>query len=116
MSKRTDTARRDSQDSAMIEIEPSETVLTGQWSLQGGRVVADDVCKRILSLTNSQLVEVGRDASGWNTLYRDPSDGRYWELTYPQGELQGGGPPQLRHIAIQEAKQKYGERISYELR
>jgi hypothetical protein len=60
---------------AMMDIKPSETVLTGQWILQGGRPVADDVCKRILALTSSHLVEVGRDASGWNALYRDPNDG-----------------------------------------
>jgi Immunity protein 27 len=95
----------------MIEIESFETVLTGQWILKDGRVVADDVSRRILSLTKSHLVEVGRDASGWTTLYRDPSDGRYWELTYPQGELQGGGAPQLRYVTIQEAKQKYGEQV-----
>jgi hypothetical protein len=56
-----------------MNIKPSETVLTGQWILQGGRPVADDVCKRILALTKSHLVEVGRDASGWNALYRDPT-------------------------------------------
>jgi hypothetical protein len=71
----------------MINIQPTETILTGQWLVQGGRVVADEVCKRILALTNSYLIEVSRDASGWNVLYRDPNDGRYWELTYPRGEL-----------------------------
>jgi hypothetical protein len=63
-----------------MDIKPSETVLTGQWVLQGGRLVEDDVCKRILALTKSYLVGIGRDASGWNALYRDPNDGRYWEL------------------------------------
>jgi hypothetical protein len=33
------------------------------------------VCKRILALTKSYLLEVGRDASRWNALYRDPNDG-----------------------------------------
>ena len=91
-----------------MEINPSETILTGQWILQGGRAVADDVCKRILVLTKSHLVELSRDASGWNVLYGDPSDERHWELTYPQGELHGGGPPQLRSLTAEEAKQKYG--------
>jgi hypothetical protein len=95
----------------MTYIKPSETVLTGQWILQGGRPVVDDVCKRILALTGSYLVEVGRDTSGWDTLYRDPTDGRYWELTYPQSELQGGGPPQLRCLTADEAKQKYGSQV-----
>jgi hypothetical protein len=95
----------------MMDIKPSETVLTGQWILQGGRPVADDVCSRILALTKSYLVEVARDASGWNALYRDPNDGRYWELSYPQGELHGGGPPQLRCLTADEARQKYGAQV-----
>jgi len=94
-----------------MNIKPSETVLTGQWILRGGRPVADDVCNRILALTKSHLLEVGRDASGWNTLYRDPSDGRYWELVYPQSELHGGGPPELRCLTVEEATQKYGAQL-----
>jgi len=95
----------------MTNLKPSETVLTGQWILQGGRPVADDVCTRILALTKSHLVEVGRDSSGWNTLYRDPTDGRYWELVYPQSELHGGGPPELRCLTTDEARQKYGAQL-----
>ncbi|MHB1954480.1 MAG: Imm27 family immunity protein [Sulfobacillus sp.] len=95
----------------MMNINPSETVLTGQWLIQGGRPVADDVCKRIIALTTSHLREIGRDASGWNTLYRDPNDGRYWELSYPQGELHGGGPPALRHLTVEQARQKYGAQL-----
>jgi hypothetical protein len=44
--------------------------------------------------------------NGWNALYRDPNDCRYWELTYPEGELHGGGPPQLRCLTADEARQK----------
>ena len=95
----------------MMNIKPSETVLTGQWVLQGGRPVADDVCKRILALTKSHLLEVGRDASGWNTLYRDPTDGRYWELVYPQSEIHGGGPPEMRCLTTNEAREKYGTQL-----
>lgn len=94
-----------------MDIEPSETALTGQWNLQGGRPVADGVCERIRALTTSYLIEVGRHASGWNVLYRDPNDGRYWELVYPQGELQGGGPPELRCLTVDDAKQKYGAHV-----
>jgi Immunity protein 27 len=94
-----------------MEIKPSETLLTGRWIFENGHVVGDDVCKRIRSLANSYLVKIGADASGWDTLYRDPSDGRYWELIYPQGGLQGGGPPQLRYVTLDEAKQKYGTNV-----
>ena len=41
-------------------------------------------------------------------LYRDPGDGRYWELAYPNGEMHGGGPPSLIMLTEQEAKTKYG--------
>jgi len=92
----------------MIDINSYETVLTGQWIFRDGRLVANDVCERIFSLTTSYLVKVKQDVSGWNTLYRDPNDRRYWELTFPQSELQGGGPPQLKCVTVEEAKEKYG--------
>jgi Immunity protein 27 len=44
---------------------------------------------------------------GWETLYRDPDDGRYWERTFPQSGSDGGGPPQLRFLTDYEAKDKY---------
>lgn len=93
------------------ELDPSETILTGQSILQGGHVVADDVSKRIYGLTNSYLVRLGQDASGWNVLYRDPNDGRYWELTYPQGGLHGGGPPLLRFLTADEARHRYRDQV-----
>ena len=94
-----------------MEIEPSETLLTGQWIARSGRTIADDVCQRILTLTHSHLVKISQDASGWNVLYRDPNDGRYWELTYPHGGWHGGGPPQLRCVTRGEAIQTYGSQI-----
>jgi hypothetical protein len=92
----------------MIEIKPEETLLAGQWMFEGGRVVGDDVCERIRLLIDSYLSKIANDVSGWNTLYVDPRDGRYWELIYPQGELQGGGPAQLRCLTTDEAEQRYG--------
>jgi Immunity protein 27 len=95
----------------VTDINPSETILTGQWILQSGRPFADDVCKQILTLTSSHLVEVDLDASGWDALYRDPNEGRYWERPFPQSELHGGGPPQLRCLTAEEVRQKYGSRM-----
>ncbi len=95
----------------MTSISPSEMLLTGRWIAQGGRVIADDVCARILALTQTHLKKIGADDSGWSTLYRDPNDGRYWELNYPQGELHGGGPPELRCLTAEEARHKYGAQL-----
>ena len=91
-----------------MNIADSETLLTGQWVSREGHVVGDETCQRIDKLISTHLKELGRDSSGWEALYRDPDDGRLWELTYPQGHLQGGGPPQLRCLALDEAKKKYG--------
>lgn len=92
----------------MNEINPGEIEIIGKWVEVEGAVVPDKTCHRIESLTKNYLLELGSDPSGWDILYRDPCDGRLWELIYPQSELQGGGPPQLRHLPTGIAKQKYG--------
>ena len=92
----------------MMKITPTKTELTGKWVSRDVRVVADETCQRINELITSHLKELGRDPSGWDALYRDPDDGRLWELTYPQSELQGGCPPQLRYLTLEEAKKRYG--------
>jgi len=50
-----------------------------------------------------------------HVLYRDPQDGRSWELTYPHSDWHGGEPPDLRHISSGEAASKYGNRVSVPL-
>ena len=67
----------------------------------------DDVEKRIDALIHEELEKLGYDSSGWEILYRDPADGRLWELTYPQSETHGGGPRRLHVIDSAEARQKY---------
>lgn len=89
-------------------ITPDETEITGKWVFFEGRNRADENCQRIRRLVDSHLRELGRDRSGWDSLYRDPNDGRLWELTYPQSEMQGGGPPQLRCLSTEAAQRKYG--------
>lgn len=93
----------------MMMIKSDETMLVGQWVLVDGRAIADDVTKRIETLANSHLHKTGHDANGWCTLYSDPTDGRLWELDYPQGELHGGGAPRLRAVSLEEAHQKYSD-------
>ena len=91
-----------------MKIRPTETLLTGKWLLRGRRVVGDDMSARIEDLVGSHLRELARDGRDWSVLYRDPDDGRLWELTYPQSELHGGGPRQLRCLTLAEARQTYG--------
>jgi hypothetical protein len=95
----------------LMKLLPTETLLTGAWALHGDRVIADATCERINQLARSHLKLLGRDWSGWETLYLDPDDGRLWEQTYPQGEMHGGGPPQLRCVGREEAKAKYGNTV-----
>jgi hypothetical protein len=84
-----------------------ETDLVGQWLLVDGRVEGDAVSDRIQWLL-PRLDEIAHSADGWDTLYRDHRDGRWWELTYPQSEMHGGGPQRLTNISPAAVKAKYG--------
>ena len=91
----------------MKELQPHETILTGNWLVDGTEVIGDAVDRRIEWLVDSQLERLATDSSGWETLYRDPRDGRLWERTYPHGEMHGGGPPQLSIVSAEDALLKY---------
>lgn len=91
----------------MKPIAPDEMEITGTWITVQTRVEKDAICERIANLVKNHLVEVGHDKSGWDTLFRDPVDGRFWELICPQSQLQGGGPPQLRCLSADVAESKY---------
>lgn len=92
----------------MAELGPGEVDLRGDWLVRQDRsVVGDANEQRIEWLTTQKLEGIANDSSGWGTLYRDPRDGRLWELTYPQGEMQGGGPRRLHVLSRDEAAAKY---------
>jgi hypothetical protein len=93
----------------MKNLQPCETELVGEWIFANGRMTGDEACDRIEYLTEKVLKEIGRDATGWDVLYQDPNDGRYWELTYPKSHMHGGGPPRLTCISAEQAKAKYGD-------
>ena len=57
--------------------------------------------ERVLKETD-RMERLGADGGGWETLYRDPDDGRFWKLTFPKGHLHGGGPPALILVSIDE--------------
>jgi hypothetical protein len=96
----------------MIGLLPHETELTGRWEETGDRVRADATCERIASLTNGVLdpVQDHPKFDGWVRLYRDQSDGRYWERSYSESGLHGGGPPTLRWASDEEVASHYGFR------
>jgi Immunity protein 27 len=91
-----------------LPLTPEESLLTGQWCVDGDSVRGDATAARIQFLIRDRLVKVATSVyGGWETLYRDPSDGRFWELTYPQGHLHGGGPPTLSFMTHGDAARKY---------
>jgi hypothetical protein len=89
----------------MKKLQPHETELTGAWIKNASGIQGDETCLRIRWLISEVLKIVGieKDSGGWETLYRDPADGRYWLQWYPQGEYQGGGPPALKNILLTDA-------------
>jgi len=89
-------------------ISPEEVEIIGSWVMVNGRMTEDDTSQRISSLVKTELQQVATSKDGWEKLYRDPRDGRLWELTYPQSEMQGGGPPALLLISPEKAQEKYG--------
>lgn len=91
-------------------LRANETALSGESFLLDGKVVSDATWQRIDWLVQHHLLKVAESTSGWEAVYRDPNDGRYWERTYPQSDTHGGGPPRLRTITLDEAERKYGPR------
>ena len=96
----------------MKKIGVSETLLEGKWIEVGRSVQPDATCARIDSLVETLLEKLGTDSTGWDTLYKDPSDGRLWELTYPSSDSEGGGPPRLACIDATVASAKYGIQVN----
>jgi hypothetical protein len=92
-----------------MNLKPHETDLVGGWAFDGKRVSADLIESRIKDLIqhNLEKIAVSAESGGWETLYRDPSDGRFWELTYSLSEMHGGGPMRLKNITVVDAVSKY---------
>jgi len=93
--------------SSYQKLTSKETLLKGKWTTSDGAVIANDVSRRIEYLIQNVLIQVATDDTGWVLLYKDPDDGRYWELSYPHSEAHGGGAPELRLLNDVEAQHKY---------
>lgn len=91
----------------MRPLQPNEQRLEGQWLKVDAKVVADETARRIDELISTELTKVAASEDGWDTLYVDARDGRKWELTYPQKEWHGGGPPTLICVSDSYARAKY---------
>lgn len=92
-----------------MKLKPEETELVGKLEMVNARVRGDATCERIHRLTTTHLQEVAisKESGGWDTLFKDPDDGRYWERTYPHSEMHGGGPPRLALLSMEEAQSNY---------
>lgn len=97
----------------MNKLQPGDQILTGKWLVREGRARGAATRERIEWLIANHLEKIAdsRQSGAWETLYRDPDDGRYWERTYPQSGMHGGGPPQPKCLTIQEASEKYGAAV-----
>jgi hypothetical protein len=94
----------------MKNLQPYETELTGNWIVKDTNVEKAEVCNRIEWLITEVLekIAISKQWGAWETLYRDPGDGRYWECTYPKSGMHGGGPPALKCLSREKAQEKYG--------
>jgi len=89
-----------------MKLLPTETELIGRGEMMDGRVLRDATSHRIDWLTGEYLEKIA--STNWETLFRDPEGGRYWERTYPRSEMHGGGPAKLTCISSQLAETIFG--------
>ncbi|WP_162428210.1 Imm27 family immunity protein [Pontibacter pudoricolor] len=91
----------------MREIDQYENQLIGSWEFKDGQIREDYISQRINWLISNYLIRLCSDTSGWYILYKDPNDGRFWELSYPESSSHGGGAPSLINLSYAEVKKKY---------
>jgi hypothetical protein len=89
-------------------LNSAETDLIGSWINGKDGLEADPIERRIGWLTKHYLREMATTPRGWDILYRDPNDDRYWELTYPRSVMQRAGPMRLTNIPKETARRKFG--------
>ena len=65
--------------------------------------LGDAACNQIKSLLRA-LTQCGSTDGGRIQLYRDADGSIFWELTYPHGEMHGGGPPRLESFSLDELR------------
>jgi hypothetical protein len=90
-----------------MHLVPEETQLIGAWRSTDGKRQVDATAQRIEWLLAHSLRYVATAESGWGRLYQNPVDGHYWELSFPQSHLQGGGPPTLTRLEPEDVIRHY---------
>ncbi|WP_294736641.1 Imm27 family immunity protein [uncultured Flavobacterium sp.] len=90
-----------------MEIQSNETELIGGVIYTEVEMIYNETVTRINKLVKNYLVKIGTDKTGWEILYQDPKDKRYWGMVFPQGDLQGGGVPSLVNISEEIAMLKF---------
>ena len=95
------------EENELLEIESNETKLIGEIIYGNGKITYNETAARINKLIKNYLVKIATDKDGWEILYQDPKDKRYWEMVFPQSELQGGGAPLLVNISEEIAMLKF---------
>lgn len=90
-----------------MKIEKNETEIVGKWIFTGGKMITDEQCEKIQWLTTNYLKKIALDKAGWDVLFQDHNDNRYWELIHPNSDMHGGGPPSLILLSELEARDKY---------
>lgn len=90
-----------------MQLKSEETILQGFWIDLGSALTEDANWERINRLVAESLEHLATSDNGTDKLYRDPGDGRFWELTPVMPGLKNGGPPLLKVIEPERAKEKY---------
>ncbi len=76
--------------------------LREEWIFTDGKMSAggDGPTIRDWLATKLERVKVDLRCGAWLTLYRHLETGHFWELSYPQSEMHGGGPMLLSRLEI----------------
>jgi len=88
-------------------IAPDEFEILGGILRKGNQIKPNANSLRISALRHNLLKKIAASAEHYSVLYRDPNDGRYWELISANPEGHGGGGKSLTFISDNEAKVKY---------
>ena len=86
-------------------------IIKGSWVKIDGKVVGDSNCEIINNMIENDLEKIADREEGWITLCKEKSTNNFWECTYPDSQMQGGGPPRLELLSKNEVIDKYGKQL-----